>query len=255
MALVPVHRARKNSKKSYRPESFLMPQVPRSNYLHLQEEKQRLHLKKFLIHRMFLVAKIPAHTEKKDISDYYEQVFQSILKHHLGENVTGLLLIYPTSILHILESSNGTLFQILLDYIAHDQSEDEFLMQGMKIIVVSHNIPARLFLQWYVSVIKVPVMYLDDVTQSLSLDEVISEFLTQTHKLGLHFLKTVKVGTKGPGDNLHQLVPELLLSEQIIKYLCKTEEFLDPAAFIEKYNNPLHITLDSEVVWPAPTRF
>ena len=64
---------------------------------------------------MFLVARITANIEKKDIADYYEQLFQSILKRHLGEAVTGLLLIYPTSILHILESSSGTFYQILLD--------------------------------------------------------------------------------------------------------------------------------------------
>ncbi|XP_058153003.1 testis-expressed protein 47 [Dasypus novemcinctus] len=247
---------RKNSKRTFPLESLLIPQVPRGNYLHFQEEKQRLQLKKFLLHRMFLVAKIPAKTEKKDITEYYEQVFQSILKRHLEEAVTGLLLIYPTSILHILESSNGTLFQILVDYVDHEEkSETEFMIQEMKIIAVSHNIPTRLFMQWHVSVIKVPVMYLNDVTQSQSLEELISEFLTQTHKLALHLYKTVKVGTKGPGDNLHQLVPELLLPEQIIMYLCKSEEFLDPETFLKMYNKPIHVTLDSEVVWPAPSRF
>ncbi|XP_039079286.1 testis-expressed protein 47 [Hyaena hyaena] len=242
-------------KKTFPTEALLMPQVPRGNYLHLQEEKQRLQLKKFLLHRMFLVAKITANMEKKDIADYYEQVFQSILKHHIEEAVTGFLLIYPTSILHILESSSGTLYQILLDHLDQEKNGTEFFIQGMKIIAVSHNIPTRLFMQWHVSVIKVPVMYLDDVTQTQSLGEVITEFLTQTHKLALHLLKTVKVGAKGPGDTLHQLAPELLIPEQIIKYLCKSEEFMNPEAFLNMYNRPIHITLDSEVIWPAPSRF
>ncbi|XP_045649273.1 testis-expressed protein 47 [Ursus americanus] len=245
----------KTSKRTFPVESPLMPQIPRGNYYHLQEEKQRLQLKKFLLHRMFLVAEITANTEKKDFADYYEQAFQSILKHHLGEAVTGFLLVYPTSILHVLESSNGTLYQILLDYLNHRKSEAEFFIHGMKIIVVSHNIPTRLFMQWHVSVIKVPVMYLDDMTQTQSVEEVVTEFLTQTHKLALHLLKTVKVGAKGPGDNLHQLAPELLIPEQIIKYLCKSEEFLDPETFINIYNKPIHVTLDSEVIWPAPTYF
>ncbi|XP_062954875.1 testis-expressed protein 47 [Cynocephalus volans] len=250
-----IGHTQRSSKRPFPMEPFLMPQVPRGNYLHFQEEKLRLQLKKFLLHRMFLVAKIRANMEKKEITDYYEQMFQSILKHHLGEAVTGLLLIYPTSILHILESSNGTLYQILSDYLGHEEDETDFLIQEMKIIVIAHNIPTRLFMQWHVSVIKVPVMYLDDVTQSEPLEEVITEFLTQTHKLALHLFKTVKVGTKGPGDNLHQVAPDLLLSEQIVKYLCKSEEFLDPATFMSMYNKPIHIILDSEVVWPAPSRF
>ncbi|XP_036086211.1 testis-expressed protein 47 [Rousettus aegyptiacus] len=245
----------KASKRPFQLEALLLPQVPRNNYLHFREEKLRLQLKKFLLHRMFLVAKITANIEKKDITEYYEQAFQSISNDHLGEAVTGLLLIYPTSILHILESSSGTLYRILLNYLDHENNEKEFFIQGMKIIVMSHNIPTRIFMQWYVSVIKVPVMYLDDVTQSQSLEEVVTEFLTQTHKLALYIFKTVKVGTKGPGDNLHQLVPELLLPEQIIKYLCKSEEFLNPETFLNMFNKPIHITLDSEVVWPAPSRF
>ncbi|XP_037692535.1 testis-expressed protein 47 [Choloepus didactylus] len=243
------------SKRAFPLESPLMPQIPRNNYLHFKEEKQRLQLKKFLLHRMFLVAMIPANTEKKDVTEYYEKVFQLILKHHLEESVTGLLVIYPTSILHVLESSSGTLFQILTDYVNRQKSEREFFIQGMKIIVVSHNIPTRLFMQWHVSVIKVPVMYLDDVTQSQSLEELISEFLIQTHKLASYLFKTVKVGTKGPGDNLHQIAPELLLPEQVIKCLCKSEEFLDPETFLKMYNKPIHVTMDSEVVWPAPSRF
>ncbi|XP_006834460.1 PREDICTED: uncharacterized protein C7orf62-like [Chrysochloris asiatica] len=249
------HHAQKANKRTNPLESLLMPQVPRNNYLHFQKEKQRLHLKKFLIDRIFLVANIPANTTRKDIAEYYEHTFQSIMRQHIGETVTGLLLIYPTVILHILESSSGTLFKILLDYVNHEKNDKEFLIQGMKIIVMSHNIPSRLFLQWQVSVINVPVTYLDDVTQSQTLEEVITEFLIQTHKLGLNLFKAVKVGTKGPGDNLQQVSPELLLPEQIIKYLCKAERFLDPATFIKMYSGPIHISLDSEVVWPAPTHF
>lgn len=247
--------SQKNNRRSFAFESLIMPQVPRTNYLHFQEEKQRLQMKKFLLHRMFLVAKITPNTEKKAIAEYYEQVFQSILKRHLGEAVTGLLLIYPTSMVHILESSNDTLYQILLDYLNHKKNETDFFIQEMKIIVVSHNIPTRLFMQWHASVIKGSVMYLDDVTQSQSLEEVTTEFLTQIHKLALHLFKTVKVGTKGPGDNLHQLIPELLLPEQTVKYFCRSEELMDPETFINMYNKPIHVTLDSEVVWPTPSRF
>ncbi|XP_076769318.1 testis-expressed protein 47 [Arvicanthis niloticus] len=246
---------RRNSKKPFQVDPLLMPKVPRTNYLHLQEEKHRLQLKKFLLHRLFLVGHLQANTEKKEISEYYEQLFQSILKHHLGELVTGLLLLYPSTFLHILESSNGTLFRILLDYVSHEKGETEFMIKNVKIVVASHNIPTRLFMQWHVSVIRVPILYLDDDTQSQSAVEVTTDFLTMTHKLALHLYKTVKVGAKGPGDNLHQLAPELILPEQTIKYLCKAEEFMDPASFLSMYNRPIHFTPDSDIVWPAPSRF
>ncbi|XP_012881453.1 PREDICTED: uncharacterized protein C7orf62 homolog [Dipodomys ordii] len=245
---------RKGSKKGH-PLDSLTPQVPRSNYLHLQEEKQRLQMKKFLLDRIFLVASIQENVDKEAISDYYEQAFQTILKYHVGEGVTGLLLIYPTSLLHILESSNGTLLRILLDYVNHVKNDEEFLIQNVKIVTVSHDIPTRIFQHWHISIVKVPVIYLDDVTQSLSLNEVLTDFLTLTHKLGIYLFKTVKVGAKGPGDNLHLVAPDLLLPEQIIKYLCRAEELVDPETFLNMYSKPIHVTFDSEVVWPAPSHF
>ncbi|KAM6152739.1 testis-expressed protein 47 [Erethizon dorsatum] len=245
----------KHRKRSSSLEAPLMPEVPRGDYFHLLEEKQRLQLKKYLLHRMFLVANIQANMEKKEIAEYYDQAFHSILKHHSGEAVTGLLLIYPTSMLYILESSDRTLRQILLDYLNHERKETEFWIQKMKIVVISHNIPTRVFMHWHVAIVRVPIMYLDDVTQSQSLEEVITDFLTQSHTLALHIFKNFKVGTKGLDDNLHHAAPNLLPPEQIIKYLCKSEKLTDPATFLSMYDKAIDITLDSEVVWPAPSRF
>ncbi|XP_074048960.1 testis-expressed protein 47 [Macrotis lagotis] len=234
-------------------QKIIMPQDPRKNYLHFLEEKRRLQIKKYLLHRMFLVGKISANADKKKITDYYEQLFQNILKFHLGENVSGLLLMYPTTILHIIESSTGTLYRILQDYVSHEKDNPGFMIQDLKILVMSHNIAMRLFMQWYPSVVTPPVTYLEDVTQSQSKDEVVTECLTLVLKLGMYLFRNVKVGTKGPGDNLHSLVPELLLPEETIKYLCRAEGFLTPAEFLTMYNRPIHVRLDEEVVWPAPT--
>ncbi|XP_068942189.1 testis-expressed protein 47 [Petaurus breviceps papuanus] len=234
-------------------QKIIIPQVPRKNYLHFLEEKRRLQFKKFLLHRMFLVSKISPDTDKKKITEYYEQLYQHILKFHMGENVTGIILMYPTTILQVIESSAGTLYRILQDYFSHEGDEPSFLLQDLKILVISHNIPTRLFMQWYTSVITMPVMYLEDITQSQSKDEVVTECLTLVLKLGMYLLRNVKVGTKGPGDTLHNLVPELLPPEEIIKYLCRAEGFLTPAEFLGMYSKPIHVTMDAEVVWPAPT--
>uniref|UniRef100_F6PTB2 Testis expressed 47 n=1 Tax=Ornithorhynchus anatinus TaxID=9258 RepID=F6PTB2_ORNAN len=219
-------------------ESLSAPQVPRLNYLSVLEDKPRVQMKKFLLHRMFLVAM---------------RIFQNALKQHLGEPVTGIALLYPSSVLVVLESSSGSLYRVLQELDRPPEpGRDAALLQGTKILVVSHDIPARLFLQWHVSVITVPVMYLEDVTQSQSPEEVVTECLTLVLKLGVFLLKTIKVGTRFPGANLHQLVPELLIPEETIKYLSKCELFMTPGQFLEMYSNPIYIHMDSESVWPIP---
>ncbi|XP_074867359.1 testis-expressed protein 47-like isoform X2 [Carettochelys insculpta] len=183
---------------------------------------------------------------------YHERLFQNILKYHLGEPVSGLLLLYPRCILHILESSSGTLYHILHDLASLQKQGSCALLQEIKILVVSHNIPTRLFLQWYVTRVTLPVTYLEDVTQSQSAEEVVTECLTLLLKLGTYLSKTFKVSSKGLGDNLHTLVPELLIPAEIIEYLCKATEFMSPEAFLKMYNNPLQPAMASETVWPTP---
>uniref|UniRef100_A0A8C8S226 Testis expressed 47 n=1 Tax=Pelusios castaneus TaxID=367368 RepID=A0A8C8S226_9SAUR len=183
---------------------------------------------------------------------YHERLFQNILKYHLGEPVSGLLLFYPSSILHILESSSGTLYHILQDL----ASLQNALLQEIKILVVSHNIPTRLFLQWYVTRVTLPVTYLEDVTQSQSTEEVVTECLTLLLKLGTYLSKTFKVklvSSKGLGDNLHTLVPELLIPAETISYLCKAKQFMSPEEFLKMYSNPLQPAMASGLEHPAPS--
>ncbi|XP_034640143.1 testis-expressed protein 47 [Trachemys scripta elegans] len=239
-------------KGSVRAESLVPAPLPRSNLLSALEEKRRLQLKKFLLHRLFFVAKLSERADRRDITGYHERLFQNILKYHLGEPVSGLLLLYPSSILHILESSSGTLYHILQDLASLQKQGSSALLQEIKILVVSHNIPTRLFLQWYVTMVTLPVTYLEDVTQSQSAEEVVTECLTLLLKLGTYLSKTFKVSSKGLGDNLHTLVPELLIPAETINYLFKAKEFMSPEAFLKMYNNPLQPAMASETVWPTP---
>uniref|UniRef100_A0A8C5S9S7 Testis expressed 47 n=1 Tax=Laticauda laticaudata TaxID=8630 RepID=A0A8C5S9S7_LATLA len=167
-------------------------------------------------------------------------LFQKISRSHLGEAASGVLLIYSQSILHILEASSGTLYHILMDLQVHQGGE---LWGDIKIMVMSHNIPTRLFSQWNATKLEVPVT-LEDVTQSQTTEEVITECLTLILKMGV-YLATLKVrmGNKDLGECLHTTVPELLIPAETIQYLCRSQECLSPAEFLKMYKKPLHLFL------------
>ncbi|GCB76071.1 hypothetical protein scyTo_0015421, partial [Scyliorhinus torazame] len=46
--------------------------------------------------------------------------------------------------------------------------------------------------------------------------------------------------------------PELIVPEDLIRRLLKSNELLTPAQFLCIYNASLSIILDSELVWPMP---
>ncbi|XP_028562760.1 testis-expressed protein 47 [Podarcis muralis] len=225
--------------------------VARSTLLSALEEKRRQQMKKFLLHRLFFVALLRENAESADVTAYHEQLFQRISKVHLGESPSGILLIYSHCLLHILEASSGTLYHILMDLAAVENQDSNALIQDVKILAMSHNIPTRLFNQWYATAVEVPVT-LEDVTQTQTTEEVITECLTLNLKLGV-YLATLKVGNKGLSDCLHTVVPELLMPAETIQYLCKAKECLSPEEFLKIYNNPLQPKMDSECVWPTPT--
>lgn len=65
------------------------------------------------------------------------------------------------------------------------------ILRSIKILVISHNIPTKLFSQWYATAVDVPET-LEDVTQTQTTEEVITECLTLILKLGV-YLATLKV--------------------------------------------------------------
>ncbi|XP_015278353.1 PREDICTED: uncharacterized protein C7orf62 homolog, partial [Gekko japonicus] len=163
---------------------------------------------KFLLHRLFFVAMLPENTESGEVIAFHEQLFQRIAKFHLGEPVSGVLLIYPSCVLHILESSSGTLYHILKELAAAENEEPEPFLRDIKILVVSHNIPTKLFTQWYATALDVPET-LEDVTQTQTTEEVITECLTLILKLGV-YLATLKVsGLQGAGPIANLSSPKM----------------------------------------------
>ncbi|XP_026547457.1 uncharacterized protein LOC113429154 [Notechis scutatus] len=175
--------------------------------------------------------------------DYHEQLFQKISRSHLGEAASGVLLIYSQSILHILEASSGTLYHILMDLALFEHQGAAALLRDIKIMVMSHNIPTRLFSQWNATKLEVPVT-LEDVTQSQTTEEVITECLTLILKMGV-YLATLKMGNKDLSECLHTAVPELLIPAETIQYLCRSQECLSPAEFLKMYKKPLQPQMDS----------
>nr|XP_013800182.1 PREDICTED: uncharacterized protein C7orf62 homolog [Apteryx mantelli mantelli] len=186
---------------------------------------------------------------------YHKRLFENALKCHSGEQVSGLLLLYSSCVLHVIESCIGTIHLIIQDLASLQNQGHNALLQEIKVLVVSHNIPTRLFPDWYVTTVTPPVTYLQDATQSQSTVEVVAECLTLLFKLAAYVPKMFEDNSDNLNNNLHTLAPELLIPAETINYLCNIEECASPEEFLRMYLNPLQPAMDSETVWPAPSHF
>ncbi|ETE69497.1 hypothetical protein L345_04710, partial [Ophiophagus hannah] len=198
----------------------VMPTVARNTLLSALEERRRQQMKKFLLHRLIFVAMLQEDASESEITAY-RQMEQ--------------ILLTP--------ASSGTLYHILMDLARFEHQGAAALLRDIKIMVMSHNIPTRLFSQWNAAKLEVPVT-LEDVTQSQTTEEVITECLTLILKMGV-YLATLKMGNKDLGECLHSAVPELLIPAETIQYLCRSQECLSPAEFLKMYNKPLQPQTDS----------
>ncbi|XP_078520955.1 testis-expressed protein 47-like isoform X1 [Lissotriton helveticus] len=229
------------------------PSFKRFNLLSALEERRRGQQHRFILHRLFYVAdKSEARIDYRDLSGYHDRLFHNIVKTHLGEAISGLLLIYPMTIVHILESSIDVLYCVLQDLVEMQKRNSMPLLKNAKILIMSHNIPVRLFPQWYFRIISLPVRYMEESLEGQSMESVVMDSLTQLLKLSVFFSKTARIGSKGPGENLHDVAPQLLLREATVSYLCASKEWLTPDQFLAQYNKPVQISAASDDVWPIP---
>ncbi|KFQ83967.1 Uncharacterized protein C7orf62, partial [Phoenicopterus ruber ruber] len=128
------------------------------------------------------------------------------------------------------------------------------LLQEIKVLVVAHNIPARLFSDWYVAIATSPVTCPQDSAPSRSTAEVVAECLTLLLQLAA-CIQSLEDDSEDTSESVHTLGPELLIPVEAINYLCNAEECATPEDFLRIYLSPSQPTLDSETVWPVPSHF
>ncbi|KAM5151800.1 testis-expressed protein 47-like [Mantella aurantiaca] len=211
---------------------------------------------KSINHRLFYIAKIsPERTAYSNITDHCEKLFNKLVKFNLGESISGLLMIYPTCVIHIIESTSEILYGIIQDLVNIQNQGMNSLLQESRILVISHNISSRLFQQWYFRIMRLPVNYLPNVMQGRSEEEVVEECLTTLLKLGALLSEMLEPGSKGLIEDLHGLSPELFVQEETIHFLLKSRRFLKSEEFLAMYGKPMNVYSGSDQLWPASQHF
>ncbi|KAM4024223.1 testis-expressed protein 47-like [Anomaloglossus baeobatrachus] len=228
------------------------PGLPRVSALTALLEAQHM---KSITHRLIYAAKIsPEQAHGRDIPDHYERLFHRLIKSNLGESISGLLLLYPGCVIHMLEASSEILTGIIQDLIQIQTQGANSLLQDTKLLVISHNIRSRLVPQWHFRTVRRPTQYLGDFGSGQSEEAVVEECLTLMLKLGMFLSQILRPGSTDPGGNLHDLAPDLLVREENIDFLIRSETFLTPEKFLKMYNKPVNCSVASDLLWPAPQR-
>ncbi|XP_038676409.1 testis-expressed protein 47-like isoform X2 [Scyliorhinus canicula] len=222
-----------------------------SLYMNLQDLQCFLN-KKFILHRLIYISSFdPAMTDRKQISDYYEALAHKLHSQYQEMPITGLLLMHSAHYIHLLESSIDVLYSVIRD-LTNQSSEEGLVQSAIKILILSHNIPDRLYRQWLQRPVNLPVTLMMDASEMEPVEKVVPECLTLLLKLGNYIQQNPKKNITGPNHTVSEEIRHLIIKENTIKYLCGSPELMTPQKFLEYYEKSTYVVLDSELVWPSP---
>ncbi|XP_062470836.1 testis-expressed protein 47 [Pezoporus occidentalis] len=204
------------------------------------------------LHRLLVLARMGQGAAAAAVAGYHRELLENVLEDHRGEPVSGLLLLYPSHVFHVVEGCSSTIHLIIQDLAALQSQGSSALLQDIKVLVVAHAIPTRLFPDWVVAVATSPVTWPSRTTQSQSTAEVVAGCLTLGLKLAAS-IQSFEDDSEDATESIPTVEQELLIPAETINYLCKAEECTSPEEFLRTYLGPSQPTLDSETVWPVPS--
>uniref|UniRef100_A0A096M7C0 Testis expressed 47 n=1 Tax=Poecilia formosa TaxID=48698 RepID=A0A096M7C0_POEFO len=200
---------------------------------------------KVVLQQLTMVAQVPSDAaDRTELGARYENLITQLTKQHrLGCGITGLLLIYPTCLLHIIEASEYLLDCFLNELRAMQEQPDCKLLEA-KVAFMWHSLEGRQFQQWSYKVLTADQINQNPLFTTLekveeSVETVVCRVLTQLQELVMH-LKTSK---ELPGAILDNK-PELLNPPAVLEQLLDRDELLSPQQYLQMYHSPLNICID-----------
>ncbi|CAL1600063.1 unnamed protein product [Knipowitschia caucasica] len=199
-----------------------------------------LEREKLLHQRLYLVARLPkGGKDRTELAAHYEKLSLQLSKRFPLDNMTGILLLYSSCLIHVIESSRDVLFTILEDLIELQEETDCVLLEAPKIVFMAHSPRSRQFQQWSYKLLNTET---DQAAGSRESDP------TETETLILEILSSVTTVAKqleqakrtegGPPVKMHGLSPDVLIT------LTYREDLFTPQQYLNMYQSPLHVNLE-----------
>ncbi|XP_047465436.1 testis-expressed protein 47 isoform X2 [Mugil cephalus] len=197
---------------------------------------------KTVLQRLVVVARLPSRRDDgTQLGAHYENLNFQLSKRYIWDHITGLMLIYPSCLLHVIESSRDILISILKDLTVMQQQPHCTLLEA-KIVFMAHNPQSRLFQQWSYKVLTanqaagIKRLQEDDET-----DTLLCIVLSALQDLG----KCLEISKKALPESVLDETPELIVPQKILDKLLTRGELLSPQQHLQMYASPLNVSIES----------
>ncbi|XP_056221858.1 testis-expressed protein 47 isoform X1 [Seriola aureovittata] len=198
---------------------------------------------KIVLQRLIVIARLPHDlTDRTELGAHYEKLNFQLSKQYIWDHMTGLLVIYPSCLLHIIESSREILLSVLKDL---QQQTDCSLLEAAKVVFMAHEPRSRMFHQWSYKVLGADQVSGDHEAkgheeEEESTETLVCSVLSALQSLGEH----PEISKKTlPGLVLDE-TPELIMPQEALDKLLDRDELQSPQQFLQMYDSPLNVSMD-----------
>ncbi|ROI83827.1 Tripartite motif-containing protein 47 [Anabarilius grahami] len=218
-------------------------------------------IRKFLLHRLIVVGRLSGGlADRTTVGVHFERLNVSVQRSRPGEEVTGVLLLYPEHALNVIECSTEALLSVLQDLRhmeenlhsgAAEADSSSLTRSGLilepRILLVSHDLHSRLFQQWSYKLLSESDGCRTVVSEDQSSEELVRETLRQVLQLGRHLFNAAEqmTGSKVIPDEVLRAAADVIPPQAAVCGLVQMEALLSPARYLSTYHSPLHQLLDS----------
>ncbi|KAJ3372748.1 hypothetical protein HDU91_002329 [Kappamyces sp. JEL0680] len=231
----------------------------RTSYLDVEKEKLKRENKTGFTYLAVVVGQFAKDAERVEYSSHYQRFF----KRHQTETdkITGILLLYRTSFLHVLEAPQKVMYAFLNDVASYHLQKDGQVVPGQARLLLltddtfpsdsqsgSHH-QARHFPFWASKVIdsKDDSAPLDwSIMDEASVDDQISTLCIQLLQVG-HSLSAMNKAFEDISEKYRGMIPTPTMTWQ----LAGLANVLSLSDWTAQYQGNMRVVLESEVVWPA----
>lgn len=224
--------------------------APRRSLLDVVQEKLQNQGKTVVLSRIVYLGSIdPKIVSKEDVLAMHEDVFVKV-REEMEMDMTGLLMCYSNTFIHVLEAQTKALLAFLREVNSIAPHERPFT--AIRVISSTEDIPYRAFPKWSSTFIAAeddnkPAVYADQD----AIVEAASGVNLNLIKIG----KSLSAMTSAEADSaVSNLAGAYIEVPVVTKCLGLVSNAGVPSLeeFLDIFDTPVDIDLDSENVWPMP---
>ncbi|GFR39639.1 hypothetical protein Agub_g105 [Astrephomene gubernaculifera] len=177
------------------------------------------------------------------------QLSRIVEKNSQDGEITGFLLVYPLCYIHVIEGKTPQLMAVLRD--VQSQGSDLRLSET-RIISSCEDVPARYFSAWYAA-------YMPSVSNVEAMDPLDAFGAVKSASDINGFLRKAGPELTSPNDsdtrrklNTVESSFEDVPAQELVLSLTPTEDAPTLAEYLDIFDSPVNVDLESEQVWPMP---